>query len=152
LEEINRDLPEADALFRKRQKMAVFGANRCIGCAVGNNAAVNKSHCAIRCGKGLEAMTNRSLVVFVHGIESNSQKCWGDLLDLMKKDPAITSAFDLLAFDYSSRVESTLFHPSRKLPEYGVIAKEFEGFLELNFTPAYDELYLCGHSQGGLII
>jgi pimeloyl-ACP methyl ester carboxylesterase len=107
---------------------------------------------AIHCGKGLETMTNRSLAVFVHGIESNSEACWGDLLGLMKKDPAITSAFDLLPFDYSSRVESTLFHPLRKLPEYGVIAKEFEGFLQLNFTPAYDELYLCGHSQGGLII
>jgi len=97
-------------------------------------------------------MTNRSLVVFVHGIESDSQKCWGDLLSLMKKDTAITSAFDLLPFDYSSRVESTLFHLSRKAPEYGVIAKEFEGFLNLNFTSAYNELFLCGHSQGGLII
>src|SRR5258708_33696207 len=79
LEEINRDLLEADFW-----PTYVFSDHSRYGYDVWLCPLCNTLR------KGLEAMTNRSLVVFVHGIESNSEKCWGELQDLMKKDPAIT--------------------------------------------------------------
>jgi len=95
---------------------------------------------------------SRSLAIFVHGVESDSSKCWDDLLGLMKEDPDITAAFDLLCFDYPAKFQSGLFNPLGRIPDYDGIVGNFETFLELHFTSAYDELYLTGHSQGGLII
>ncbi|MGA2810366.1 MAG: alpha/beta fold hydrolase [Candidatus Acidiferrum sp.] len=93
----------------------------------------------------------KSLAIFVHGINSNVE-CWKTLFDLFKDDPAITTAFDLLRFPYESKIAFGLFNPIQKIPEYGEIAKEFDTFVTENFTPAYQELYLVGHSQGGLVI
>lgn len=93
----------------------------------------------------------RSLILFVHGFESDA-RCWSDLTRLMKDDPAIQARFDLMCFEYAARLKKLLWHPLRGLPEYGEIAGKFETFVELNFTAAYDELYLVGHSQGGLIV
>jgi pimeloyl-ACP methyl ester carboxylesterase len=92
-----------------------------------------------------------SLAIFVHGFNSGPE-CWDTLVGLLKQDPAITTAFHLVCFPYDSKIKSGLFNPIRRLPEYGEIAKEFERFVEENFTSSYRELYLVGHSQGGLII
>src|SRR5271165_6786559 len=93
----------------------------------------------------------KSLAIFVHGINSDVS-CWDALFKLFKRDPAITAAFDLVPFPYESKIAFGLFNPIQKIPEYGEIAKQFETFVEEKFTIDYNELYLVGHSQGGLVI
>jgi pimeloyl-ACP methyl ester carboxylesterase len=93
----------------------------------------------------------KSLAIFVHGINS-SIDCWETLFKLFKADPAITAAFDLERFPYESKIAFGLFNPIQKIPEYGEIAKQFQTFVAEKFTAAYQELYLVGHSQGGLVI
>jgi pimeloyl-ACP methyl ester carboxylesterase len=93
----------------------------------------------------------KSLAILVHGIDSDFT-CWKTLTDLFKADSQISPAFDFLPFPYQSKIKFGLFNPIQKIPEYGEIAKQFETFVEENFTTAYNELYLIGHSQGGLIL
>jgi pimeloyl-ACP methyl ester carboxylesterase len=93
----------------------------------------------------------KSLAIFVHGFNSDPT-CWDDLVGLMQDDPAVAGAFDLIRFSYQSKIKSGLFNPLSRIPEYGDIVKQFQGYVEDNFTSAYAELYLVGHSQGGLII
>ena len=93
----------------------------------------------------------KSLVIFVHGIQSTTA-CWDELKKLMDKDPAILAAFDREYFAYESKIGFGLFNIQQKLPDYGEIAKEFDTFVSEKFTSDYYELYLVGHSQGGLVL
>jgi pimeloyl-ACP methyl ester carboxylesterase len=93
----------------------------------------------------------KSLVIFVHGIQSDID-CWHDLKTLLDADPAINAAFDREYFPYESKLGLGVFNFTRKLPDYSEIAKEFDTFVSAKLTPDYYELYLVGHSQGGLVL
>lgn len=93
----------------------------------------------------------KSLAIFVHGFNSDPS-CWDALTSLLESDPAVMASFDLMKFAYQSKVTFGWLNPISRLPEYGDIVKRFERFVEDSLTSAYAELYLVGHSQGGLII
>ncbi len=93
----------------------------------------------------------KSLVIFVHGFNSDPT-CWDTLLKLMSEDPVMTSAFDWKRFSYDSKITSGFFNLLARLPDYDDITAKFDQFLVDSFDSTYDQLYLVGHSQGGLII
>lgn len=93
----------------------------------------------------------KSLIIFVHGFNSDPT-CWDSLLKLMSEDPVMTAAFDWKRFSYDSKITYGLFNVLARLPDYEDITAKFDQFLADSFTSTYDQLYLVGHSQGGLII
>jgi pimeloyl-ACP methyl ester carboxylesterase len=93
----------------------------------------------------------KSLIIFVHGFNSDPN-CWDSMLKLMGEDPVMTAAFDWKRFSYDSKITYGLFNVLARLPDYEDITAKFDQFLADSFTSTYDQLYLAGHSQGGLII
>jgi pimeloyl-ACP methyl ester carboxylesterase len=94
---------------------------------------------------------SKSLAIFVHGINADYTS-WDDLFKLMGEDPAMTSAFDWLPFKYQSKVFRGLLDIRSRIPDYDDITQELDQFITIEFTSTYKQLFLVGHSQGGLII
>ena len=92
-----------------------------------------------------------SLVIFVHGFNSGPE-CWDTLTTLMKGDAALTSQFHWECFDYQSKVLKGLFNMLSKVPDFDDITAKLDQYLCERFNAPYEELFLVGHSQGGLII
>jgi pimeloyl-ACP methyl ester carboxylesterase len=91
----------------------------------------------------------KQLTVFVHGFGS-SKRCWDALLDLLHKDPKVTSLFDLDAsFEYHTNAVNWSF--LTRIPRLAECAKALQGFLKPRFKE-YPHVTLVGHSQGGLVI
>ncbi len=96
-------------------------------------------------------VAGKSLAIFIHGINADYTS-WDQLFKLMGKDPAMTSAFDWLPFKYQSKVFHGLLDIRSRLPDYDDITQQLDQFIGLNFTSRYKQLFLVGHSQGGLIL
>jgi pimeloyl-ACP methyl ester carboxylesterase len=93
----------------------------------------------------------KSLIIFVHGFNSGPD-CWHDLLEAMAADPEMTAAFDWKTLSYDSKVLHGLFNLLYRLPDYIHITAKLDQCICDNFPSSYDQLFLVGHSQGGLII
>lgn len=91
----------------------------------------------------------RRLVVFVHGFGS-SAKCWAKLFELLKGDPAVVSALDLVCFEYPTKWFNVWV--IQRIPRLQEVAGFLAEFLGRSSFAAYDDITLVGHSQGGLVI
>jgi pimeloyl-ACP methyl ester carboxylesterase len=92
---------------------------------------------------------DRSLVVLVHGFGS-SPATWDELVELFRKDPAL-SEFD---FDNTFAYPAPWFNynPFARIPELSELGNALAAHLGLSRFQPYRKIALIGHSQGGLVI
>lgn len=90
----------------------------------------------------------RTTVVFVHGFISN-RECWNPFVERLEKDADfVGKGYRFMRFAYPTRFIE--WNPSKRVPgvhECGVALGEF-----LDSQPECDQLFLVGHSMGGLVI
>jgi pimeloyl-ACP methyl ester carboxylesterase len=90
----------------------------------------------------------RTLVVFVHGFVSNSS-CWDPFLKRLESDEDFIGKGYLFArFEYPTKF--TEWNPSKRIPSIDECSNLLDLFL--HNQPKYDQLFLVGHSMGGLVI
>lgn len=95
-----------------------------------------------------QVSSSKGVIVFVHGFGS-SPDCWIPLLDLLRKDEAITSRFDFDCFRYPTPRFN--FNPLRRIPRLKEVAEKLRDHLDSK--EFWDrEIMMVGHSQGGLVI
>ena len=97
------------------------------------------------------AAPSKSLAIFVHGINAD-ETSFDPLFALMAEDPAMTSAFDWLAFPYDSKPFHGILDPRYRIPDFHDITQRLDQYIADRFTPQYRQLFLIGHSQGGLVL
>ena len=101
---------------------------------------------------GLTVPELKPVLLFVHGFNSNAQKCWGQLRALLNVDPDLKDAFEYRDFEYETGlgIRRTILFWTR-LPSLQSLAAMLRSRLE---RPDYlgREITLVGHSQGGLVI
>lgn len=89
-----------------------------------------------------------AVVVFIHGIRS-SEKCWDELVGLLKDDLRIKGRFVLRRFGYDA--SSFKVDPRLRIPQLEEVGRALGGFLE-SAELRGRQITLVGHSQGGLVI
>ncbi len=90
----------------------------------------------------------RTTVVFVHGFIS-SPKCWDPLVMELEKDDELASMrFRFTRFQYPTKFLE--WNPSKRIPDIAECGKSLGDFLDRQ--PESDQLFLVGHSMGGLVI
>ena len=99
----------------------------------------------------LPAAGGKSLAIFVHGINADHTS-WDPLFGLMDGDAAMKAAFDWKAFPYDSKPLHGLLDIRYRIPDYDDITQHLDQYITANFTASYRQLFLVGHSQGGLIL
>ncbi len=96
----------------------------------------------------LATAADRSLaVVFVHGLNSKST-VWEPLLALVAEDDDLRARTNNYVFEYAS---PKVRHPLAARPTLDVVAQGLWTFLK-NSVPSHENLFLVGHSQGGLVV
>jgi pimeloyl-ACP methyl ester carboxylesterase len=90
----------------------------------------------------------KSAAVFVHGLFS-SGKIWDQLIGLLKSDPEVDDAYDLLKFAYKSPRWNLRL--TRRIPDFNMVADSLATYLEVE-CGSYEQVVLVSHSQGGLIV
>jgi triacylglycerol esterase/lipase EstA (alpha/beta hydrolase family) len=90
----------------------------------------------------------KKIVIFVHGIRSSAE-AWQPLIELLKKDDAVTARFEFDCFAYNTKAVE--LRPDQCIARIDVAAVGLREFID---SPKfYDrEITLVGHSQGGLVI
>jgi pimeloyl-ACP methyl ester carboxylesterase len=90
----------------------------------------------------------KEIVLFVHGIRSSAD-AWKPLIELLKKDDAVTARFEFDCFAYNTKAVE--LRPDQVIARIDVAAVGLREFID---SPKfYDrEITLVGHSQGGLVI
>jgi len=90
----------------------------------------------------------RTNVVFVHGFIS-SPKCWDPFVKRLEKDDELAGkGYQFTRFQYpTSFVE---WNPSKRIPAIDECGMSLGDFLDNQ--PDCDQLFLVGHSMGGLVI
>lgn len=89
-------------------------------------------------------------IVFVHGFTSSAATCWGQLLDLLRKDREVLESFDLECIEYTTPLMKFSF--TEQVPSLKDVAGRLRGELRSDRFDRYREITLVGHSQGGLVI
>jgi pimeloyl-ACP methyl ester carboxylesterase len=97
------------------------------------------------------ATPEKSLAIFVHGINAD-ETSFDPLFALMEQDPVMKAAFDWKAFPYDSKPFHGFLDPLYRIPDFHDITQHLDQYIASLFTPEYHQLFLIGHSQGGLII
>jgi uncharacterized alpha/beta hydrolase family protein len=107
---------------------------------------------------------NKNLVVFVHGFTGNYLSTWGDLPDLLTRDPRLQH-HDFLFWGYSSnfiipqedfikdniiQLFTQFLSKHKTNQQIEVVAQGLQ--TELKYLDEYDNVTLIGHSLGGLVI
>lgn len=98
----------------------------------------------------------KRLLLFVHGFNSGSEKCWGGLLSRLREDVALLNAFDFATFDYDTAL--VRLGALRRLPTINEIALELGSYIDRILIDqksgenSYIDATLVGHSMGGLVI
>lgn len=90
----------------------------------------------------------KHLAVFVHGFNS-SARCWDAMLALLRDDPEIAPAFELLCFEYSTGIAR--MPVIRRFPNIFEVGRGLGHWLD-SIGDGYRDITLVGHSQGGLVI
>ena len=97
----------------------------------------------------------RRLVVFVHGFNSNAERCWGQMAGLLRDDAQLACTFEIDTFEYDTDIVRLSL--LRRIPCLDEIAAELESYLDrklIEGDPAresYIDTTLVGHSLGGLV-
>src|SRR5271166_3489253 len=90
----------------------------------------------------------RTTVVFVHGFIS-SPKCWDPFLTRLRKDDELTGkGFLFTCFQYPTKFVE--WKPATRIPGIEECASGLADFIDSQ--DACDQLFLVGHSMGGLVI
>jgi len=98
----------------------------------------------------------RRLVVFVHGFNSNAEKCWGEMAGLLRGDSQLVPDFEINTFEYDTSVVRVSL--VRRIPCLDEIAAQLESYLDRKLIDGesakerYIDTTLVGHSLGGLVI
>lgn len=87
-------------------------------------------------------------IIFVHGFGSSS-RCWDHLITLLESDKEVTKRFAFYRFDYPT--SWLKINPLERIPDHSEIAHKIEAYLDSDQF-RNRELFLVGHSQGGLLI
>lgn len=93
-------------------------------------------------------MAGKSAVIFVHGIFS-SPRTWDPLVKLLTADSEVSSAYDMLAFEYQTPRWN--WRLTRRIPDFNAVADSLSTFIEVECATR-QRLVLVSHSQGGLIV
>src|SRR5690349_13197417 len=90
----------------------------------------------------------RTTVVFVHGFISDPS-CWDPFIDrLQMDDDFVGKGYLFSRFQY--RTKFLEWNPAKRIPEIDECSNLLDLFL--HNQPKYDQLFLVGHSMGGLVI
>ena len=91
---------------------------------------------------------SKTVVVFVHGFGSGPET-WNPFTELLSADPLIPPTFSFECMRY----ETSWFNwnPLQRIPRLRELGDALGGFLKLRCADA-ENLFLVGHSQGGLVI
>jgi pimeloyl-ACP methyl ester carboxylesterase len=90
----------------------------------------------------------RTTVVFVHGFISNPS-CWDPFIKRLENDGDFAGKGYLFTrFEYTTKFIE--WDPTKRIPEIGECSNLLDLFL--HNQPKYDQLFLVGHSMGGLVI
>lgn len=100
---------------------------------------------------------NKSLVVFVHGLDGNNREYWGDLKTYLTAESKLHHV-DFLFWRYptNSQLYPNLFSTLRgktKVPHVATISSELRTFLrDVQNESQYQKIAMFGHSLGGCVI
>ena len=87
-------------------------------------------------------------VVFVHGFLSSAD-CWEPFLKFLRKDSALAAeGFSFVTFQYPTKILE--LNPKKRIPTIRECGESLGAFLDR--LPECDQLFLVGHSMGGLVI
>ena len=90
----------------------------------------------------------RTIVVFVHGFMSSSE-CWKPFITRLEKDDELAGkGYRFTCFQYPTKFQE--WNPSKRIPEIDECGAGLGDFLDNQ--PECDQLFLVGHSMGGLVI
>jgi hypothetical protein len=90
----------------------------------------------------------RTTVVFVHGFIS-SPKCWDPFVTRLEKDGELVGkGYRFTRFQYPTKFLE--WNPSKRIPEIDECGNGLGDFLDNQ--PECDQVFLVGHSMGGLVI
>jgi hypothetical protein len=89
--------------------------------------------------------TGRRLVLFIHGLLSTEERCWGRFPEFLLADPAIANTYDVATFGYHTSPINLGTVP--KLEDVALYLRTEIGTTYRD----YSEVVLCAHSMGGLI-
>ena len=90
----------------------------------------------------------RATVVFVHGFTS-STACWDPFITRLEQDPDLVDAdYRFVRFQYPTKLLE--WNPTKRIPAIDECASGLGDFLDRQ--PASDQVFLVGHSMGGLVI
>lgn len=90
----------------------------------------------------------KTTVVFVHGFTS-SAACWNPFITRLQHDPdLVDDGYRFVRFQYPTKFLE--WNPTKRIPAIDECASGLADFL--GRQPASEELFLVGHSMGGLVI
>ncbi len=87
----------------------------------------------------------KRLIVFVHGLNGNGYRTWGNFPRYLFDDPS-RDPVDVALFDYFSGLRRRIF----ERPRVPVVAEILTERLQ-ELSKDYDEIFIVAHSMGGLI-
>jgi pimeloyl-ACP methyl ester carboxylesterase len=89
-----------------------------------------------------------TVVVFVHGFTSGPD-CWDSFVGRLERDPDLPpAAYRFIRYDYPTALLE--LSPARRVPSIKECANSLGNFLDSHADD--DQLFLVGHSMGGLVI
>jgi pimeloyl-ACP methyl ester carboxylesterase len=89
----------------------------------------------------------RTTVVFVHGFISDPD-CWESFVTRLEDDDLVSQGYRFTRFRYPTKFLE--WNPSKRIPGIDECGKSLGDFLDK--LPESDQLFLVGHSMGGLVI
>jgi len=96
--------------------------------------------------------STRRLVLFVHGFNSDTERCWRKMLDLLRSDISLAGEFEFDTFEYDTSIVRLSI--SKRIPCLDEVGAELESYLDRKLiegdppNDAYVDTTLVGHSMG----
>ncbi|WP_417798924.1 alpha/beta fold hydrolase [Terasakiella pusilla] len=97
--------------------------------------------------KGKKAEKNK-LILLVHGLDGDERTTWGKFISLVNSDSSMKKLFDIRTFGYDANIlRVPILKRSANLTDVALGLKT-----EINMQYSnYEQIFLVGHSMGGLI-
>lgn len=92
--------------------------------------------------------TNKTLLLFIHGLGGNSKKTWGKFPQLIKQDPQLGSMVDVGFYSYPTTLVRIPFISSA--PKIQTLADGLASQLKHTYKD-YQRIIIVAHSLGGLV-